>query len=77
MLKATSFIKLRTTEVSLLPYGQETAQRRIMLAQLVTDEAKPGSGEKWSVVVFLFFGEFPNSHVRDRRPFLGSARTRS
>jgi len=25
----------------------ETAQRRIMLAQLVTDEAKPGSGEKW------------------------------
>jgi len=25
----------------------ETAQRRIMLAQLVTDEAKPGSGEEW------------------------------
>ncbi|KAI0272980.1 hypothetical protein BGY98DRAFT_144651 [Russula aff. rugulosa BPL654] len=25
----------------------ETAQRRIMLAQLVTDEAKPGSKEKW------------------------------
>ncbi|KAH9960012.1 hypothetical protein BC827DRAFT_1211030 [Russula dissimulans] len=25
----------------------ETAQRRIMLAQLVTDEAKPGSREKW------------------------------
>jgi hypothetical protein len=52
MLRVT---KLRTTDVSLLPCGQETAQRRIMLAQLVTDDAKPGSGEKWSVdIVFLF-----------------------
>ena len=55
MLKATSFIKLRTTDAFLLPCGQETAQRRIMLAQLVADEAKPGSGEKWFVdIVFLF-----------------------
>jgi len=33
----------------LLRLGQEIAQRRIMLAQLATDEAKPDSREKWFV----------------------------
>jgi hypothetical protein len=64
MSKSTSFIKSRTINLSLLPHGQETAQRRIMLAQLVTDEAKPGSGEKWFAdIVFLFLFFFSNSDL--------------
>ncbi|KAI0287381.1 hypothetical protein BC826DRAFT_972260 [Russula brevipes] len=56
---------------------QETAQRRIMLAQLVTDEAKPGSGEKWSVSRFLFpsFSKVPDGFFGGS--ILGSALTRS
>jgi hypothetical protein len=46
-----------------------------MLAQLVTDEAKPGSKEKW----FVDFHPFPllTWHLCVRWPSQGSARIRS
>ncbi len=51
-----------------------------MLAQLVTDEAKPGSKEKWYVYsrsLPTFFGKLPNDCPTGSMTILGSARTRS
>jgi hypothetical protein len=50
-----------------------------MLAQLVTDEAKPGSKEKWYVYSRSLptFGKLPNDCLPGSMAILGSARTRS